>query len=150
MVTTSNASPKGLRDVHYFRQRLKNRVFDKLLAFFAAEAKRTGVTRKDIADRLGKDPAQITRMLSSPSNLTLDTISDFLLALDAEAEPPEIVRFTDRPRLNSMHPLAAKALSVKGALPPPEKAKVTLKVNPRGPIRLRHSLGSSPLQEISP
>ena len=44
------------------------------------------MSRKDIAAKLRKDPAQITRWLSSPTNLTLDTISDLLLACGAECE----------------------------------------------------------------
>lgn len=100
--------PKRGRDIYYYRQRLKNRVFSKLLSFFVEEAKRTGVTKKDVAERLKRDPAQITRWLSNPSNLTLDTISDILLALDAEAEPPQIVRFADRAAPNYAHQLIAR------------------------------------------
>src|SRR5208282_3088978 len=39
------------------------------------------VTKKELAIRLGKDPAQITRWLSAPSNFELDTLSDILLAM---------------------------------------------------------------------
>ena len=92
--------PRRPREIFYYRKRHKNRVFAALASFFAEEAERTGVSKKDIAARLGRDPASITRWLSNPSNLTLDTISDLLLALDAEAEPPEIVRFENRGRIS--------------------------------------------------
>lgn len=102
MENTLNLDPKSDRDVFYYRQRHKNRVFQSLVAFFATEAERRGLTKKDLAERLKRDPAQITRWLSSPSNLTLDTISDILLSLDAEMDHT-ISRFEDRPNPNYMH-----------------------------------------------
>jgi transcriptional regulator with XRE-family HTH domain len=90
---------KSDRDIFYYRQRMKNRVFAKLVQFFAEEAERTGITKKDISKILRKDPAQITRWLSAPTNLTLDTISDLLLALDAEIDI-SVIRFSDREKRN--------------------------------------------------
>jgi transcriptional regulator with XRE-family HTH domain len=107
MVATTKTEAKSARDVYYYRRRLKNRIFARLAAFFAEEAKRTGLTKKDLAERLNKDPAQITRWLSGPSNLTLDTLSDLLLAMDAEADPPQLVRFSERVTPNYVHPLIA-------------------------------------------
>lgn len=48
------------------------------------------------AAALEKDPAQITRWLSAPSNFELDTLSDILLALGAEMEH-RIVAIEERP-----------------------------------------------------
>lgn len=114
MVNTSNSKKISARDVFYFRQRQKNIVFSKLAAFFEEEAKRRGVTRKDLAEILDKEPSQISRWLSSPSNITLDTISDILLALDA-VMAFDIQQFENAPRANFTHPLAIaadKALAV--------------------------------------
>lgn len=97
------------RDVAYYRQRQKNRVFTSLVEFFAQEAERRGVTKKQLAETLSKDPAQITRWLSAPSNFELDTLSDLLLALDAEMDH-RIVRFCDRAKPNYAHPLIARNL----------------------------------------
>lgn len=97
------------RDVAYYRQRQKNRVFTSLVEFFAEEAERRGVTKKQLAEALSKDPAQITRWLSAPSNFELDTLSDLLLALDAELDH-RIVRFCDRAKPNYTHPLIARNL----------------------------------------
>ncbi len=108
MADSTKTEVKRDREVFYYRKRLKNRIFARLSAFFAEESERTGITKSDIAARLKKDPAQITRWLSGPSNLTLDTLSDLLLALDAEVETPRIVRFEDRPEANYIHPLIAK------------------------------------------
>lgn len=110
MANTSKTEPKRLRDIHYFRQRFRNRIFGKIASFFAEEAKRTGITKREIATKLGRDPAQITRWLSQPSNLTIETISDLLLALDAEPKPLEISRFSERLAPNYAHPLVATVL----------------------------------------
>jgi transcriptional regulator with XRE-family HTH domain len=106
MASTSENLAK--RDLFYYRRRFLNRVHGRLAAFFAERAEREGITKSKIARRLGCDPAQVTRWLSQPSNLELETISDLLLAMDAEAEPPEIVLFADRKPANYMHPLIAR------------------------------------------
>jgi hypothetical protein len=98
------------RDLFYYRQRSKNRLFEALTAFFAEEAERRGITKRDIAESLRRDPAQITRWLNTPSNLTQDTISDLLLSLGAEMDY-SIVKFRDRPQPNEMHPLIARLLT---------------------------------------
>jgi transcriptional regulator with XRE-family HTH domain len=123
MAGTSKISPVSERDIHYYRQRAKNRIFESLTSFFAEEAERTGVTKRDIAECLHRDPAQITRWLSSPSNLTIDTISDLLLSLGAEMDHT-VAKFSERAQSNEMHPLIAK-LTV--AAPPATKPKVEYK-----------------------
>jgi hypothetical protein len=102
------------RDLAYYRRRQQNRVFAKLAAFFANEAEHGRITRKEIAEKLSKDPAQITRWLSTPSNLTLDTISDLLLAMNAEVDH-QIVRFADRPKPNYAHPMIAPYVGLQNS-----------------------------------
>jgi len=118
MKSSTKNDPKPLRDVAYYKQRFRNRVFLKFVAFIADQAQKQQLTQKDIADRTRKDPALVSRLLSSPSNLTLDTISEFLLAFDAEAEPPDIVFFRDRRPSNFIHPLMARALNIAPKTPP--------------------------------
>lgn len=96
------------RDVYYYRARNKNRVFEKLVSFFAAEAERTGITKKALAEMLDRDPAQITRWLSAPGNLTLDSISDLLLALGAEMDY-DVAKFSERGLSNFTHPFMPPA-----------------------------------------
>jgi plasmid maintenance system antidote protein VapI len=72
--------------IRYYRRLRRNRVFSELLAYFAHAAENGEFRKKDLAQRLGKDPAQITRYFSEPANLTLDTVSDLLLAMGAEME----------------------------------------------------------------
>jgi len=104
MENTSETHLIPKRRISYFRQRQKNRVFHQIAKFFADEAERRGLNRRILAERLQKDPAQITRWLSTPSNLTLDTISDLLLALDAEMDT-RIVTFSERAKPNDCHDL---------------------------------------------
>lgn len=121
MKSFTKNDPKSIRDIAYYQQRYRNRVFSKVVSFITQQAQKQRLTQKDIAEKIRKDPAQLSRLLSSPSNLTLDTISDLLLAFDAEAEPPTIVLFEDRPQANYMHPLIARALDIP---PPSQRAKV--------------------------
>ena len=114
MVDTSNTWNKLPREMYYFRQRFRNRVFNKLAGHFAREAEENGITKRVIAERLGKDPAQITRWLAGPGNLTMDTISDLLFAMEAEADPPRIVRWEERAAPNYMDPLVAEIIGVSG------------------------------------
>ena len=84
MANTSQTSALTEREIFYFRQRYRNRVFQSVIAFFATQAEETGLTKRELARRLAKDPAQITRWFSGPGNWTLDTVSDLLLAMGAE------------------------------------------------------------------
>lgn len=113
MADTSNEAIKE-RDKFYYRQRNKNRVFEKLVMQFAEEAERTGITKKQLAERLKADPAQITRWLSAPGNLTLDSVSDLLLALGAEMDY-RVSKFSDRQKANYMHDLVSQVLHMKGS-----------------------------------
>jgi hypothetical protein len=109
MENTSKLKVVPDRDLFYYRQRSKNRLFEALTSFFAEEAERRGITKRDIAESLRRDPAQITRWLNAPSNLTQDSISDLLCSLGAEMDY-SVVRFEDRPQPNEMHPLIARLL----------------------------------------
>ena len=61
----------------YFRTRNRNRAYSTLMNKFD----RSGVTQSDLSHRLGMDRGQLSRLLSAPGNLTLDTISDLLFAM---------------------------------------------------------------------
>jgi transcriptional regulator with XRE-family HTH domain len=112
MASSTKNARKSVRDIAYYRQRFKNRVHSKLVSFLTKCAQEDEITQKDIAERLDRDPGQISRWLREPSNLTLDTISDLLLAVDADADPPEMVRFKDRAPANYVHPLIARVLNI--------------------------------------
>lgn len=130
MENTSNKA-LGTREVSYYRQRYKNRIFSEIVTFFARESERTGLTKRDLAARLQRDPGLITRWLSAPSNLTLETISDLLLAMGAEMDS-RIVSFSERPIRNFSHELIerigaaeAQKVIVKPRLVASEKIRVS-------------------------
>ena len=106
----SKAEPLSVADIAYFRERLRNRVHDAVLSFFLAQSKDTGISKALVAKRLGKRPEQITRYLASPGNWTLDTVSDLLLALNAEPEISVSPLDTLRPS-NHAHDLTAASFS---------------------------------------
>src|SRR5438270_926046 len=68
----------------YFQARMRNRIHDLVLSSFLEAAEQKGVTKADIARRLGKKPEQITRWLAAPGNWTFNTASNLLLALGQE------------------------------------------------------------------
>ena len=61
----------------YFRENFRSEVNDQLVELFHA----TGLSKADLARKLGRRPEQVTRWLAAPSNLGLDTVSDLALAL---------------------------------------------------------------------
>jgi hypothetical protein len=125
MANTSKLSPVTDRDIFYYRQRTKNRLFEALTAFFAEEVERRKISKKDIAECLRRDPASITRWLTTPSNLTLDTISDLLLSLGAEMDYT-VAKFNERSIPNEMHPLIARIIA------PPPVIRPLPKQTPKG------------------
>jgi hypothetical protein len=109
MLSTEDISnPKRLSagDIEYYRHRLKNRIFEAVWEEFVRQSDDLGLTKKTIAVRLGKEPSQITRWLSGPSNLTTETVSDILLAMNCEADI-SISSLLNRPVPNYIHPAAS-------------------------------------------
>ena len=144
MKSSTKNGAKSVRDIEYYRTRFQNRVFAKLVDFITTEAQRDHITKKEMAERLGKDPGQLSRLLSQPSNLTLDTISDLLLALNAEAEPPEIARFADKRAPNFVHPLISR---ITGASATGRNSKFPDQVVSRGDtIQTSSGLSKMPAQ----
>jgi len=134
MKSSTRNVPKTIRELAYYRQRYRNRVFSKLVSFISEQAARESLAQKDIAERLNKDEGQLSRLLNHPGNLTLDTISDLLLAFEAEPEPPEIVPFKDRRPANYVHPLIAQVLRL-GAIQSTQKAQSALETETTLPLR---------------
>lgn len=61
----------------YLRENLHGEVNNSLLSAF----RKSRATKADMARKIGRKPEQITRWLSSPCNLNLDTLSDLALSM---------------------------------------------------------------------
>jgi hypothetical protein len=105
--------PLGRGDLVYHRQRLRNRIYECVYKAVLRRHERDGITRTDLAARLGKDRAQISRWLSGPSNWTIDTVSDLLLALDVELELSTCL-IEEMPIANYTHPLMVESEELSG------------------------------------
>ena len=68
----------------YFRDRLRDKLHELVLTEFLQQSKDGRITKAQLAQRIGKDMAQVTTLLGAPGNWTLDTVSDLLLALGAK------------------------------------------------------------------
>ena len=74
--------PKSKRA--YFQARLQLRLYDFVVTKFQEKAKAEGLTKAQLARRIGRRPESITRLLCSPGNWRLETVSDLLLGIAAE------------------------------------------------------------------
>ena len=84
---TGEKIPVGVQA--YFQQRLRNNLYDFVVAKFLEQEEAGSLSRADLARRIGKSPAVITRWLSSPRNWRLSTLSDLLLGISAEELVPQ-------------------------------------------------------------
>ena len=91
-------------EIAYYNQRLRNHIFGQVLKAFAEEAEAGRINKAELARKLGKEPPQITRWFSGPSNWTLDTISSLLVGIGAELDTA-VVFLRDRAQPNYAHPL---------------------------------------------
>lgn len=82
----------------FFRERFRSRLYETVLAEFI-RAQAHGLTKSEVAKRIGRRPEQITRWLGAPGNWTLETVSDLLLAI-SKAEPEIAVSPLDRAASN--------------------------------------------------
>jgi DNA-binding phage protein len=70
----------------YFRERLKGNFHEKMVNLFREKEASGEITRAKLARKIGKRPEQITRILNSSGNLSLNTISDIILGMGCEPE----------------------------------------------------------------
>ena len=92
-------------EIDYICHLFRNRIYGNLISAFAKAHKETGVSRADICKRVNFDRSQITRLLSQPSNLQIDTICKYLLSIGATLDT-EVVFERERQPTNYAHPLS--------------------------------------------
>lgn len=66
----------------YFRMRNRQRLWEMVVNEF----ERNGITQAELCRRIGRDPSKVSALLNSPSNIEIDTLSDFLFGISA-AQP---------------------------------------------------------------
>ena len=74
--------PAGKRA--YFAARLRNRLYNFVMTKFKEQERLNSLTKAELARKTGHRPEVITRMLASPGNWRLDTVSDLLLGISGE------------------------------------------------------------------
>ena len=74
--------------------RLQHRIHSMILDAF----NKSGLSQKELTDRLGWNPARISRIVASASNLTLSTISALLAAIGVDLDDPSYTSFDELER----------------------------------------------------
>jgi len=90
--------------------------YDRVLGEFMEAKKRTGLTGKELAERIGMNPTQLTRCLRNPTNWTLDTLNELLLLSGAKIRDIEILRFSEYQPVKSNRPRQALDVEDMSAL----------------------------------
>lgn len=72
----ADATKISLGTLGYIRGRHRQRQYDLVIREF----KQSGISQRELADRLGKPPEVISRWLARPQNWEADTFSDLLFA----------------------------------------------------------------------
>ena len=84
----------------YLNERARNNFYDYVLRRFHEAVEKEKLTKAKLARRLGLEPARITRLLGSPGNWTLDTVSELLVGICREELKPQSEPYLDRPVRN--------------------------------------------------
>ena len=102
LVKSEIAGDEPLSDyaLGYFNERVRNSFYDYVLRRFHEAAEQDGLTKAKLARRLGLAPARVTRLLGSPGNWTLDTVSELLVGICREELRPQSKPYLQRPVRN--------------------------------------------------
>ncbi len=121
-----------LGTLSYFRERFRDRLYDLVMEEFLKQDAEAGLTRADVARKIGRRPEQITRWFGAPGNWTLETVSDLLLAI-AKAEPNvNLLPLEGRPVRNYRGQPLTMRRSKQGTPPRPTVSAIDANNNPQG------------------
>jgi len=101
----------------YFQEGFREDAHQQLLEHYEMLKKDSGLTRADLARKIGRRPEQVTRWLAAPTNLETDTISDLGLAMGLvpklRFEPVGNIFAADKPNQgNAVSDFVARAETV--------------------------------------
>ena len=78
---TRSISDTEERELRAFVRHCRNMIFGEMYAVFAQARDRGEINQAEIAKKLGKDAATVSRSLGAPSNLEIDSIAQYLWAV---------------------------------------------------------------------
>lgn len=114
----------------YFRGRLANRFHALVLEEFSRLESEGKISRADLARRISREPAQITRWLGTSGNWTFDTLSDLLLGMGCEpALSIANLRQSARPEAAVEAALAERFYTVPAAGTPAANEEFPIRAN---------------------
>ena len=93
----SERIPAGI--MAYFSARTRGTMFE-FIHQKLSEAEGEGLTRKELANRIGKSPTRLSHILGSPGNWTIDTVSELLIGIAGEEIVPQSRKVVGRPNRN--------------------------------------------------
>lgn len=96
--------PIPLGKLAYLRERTRNILYDFVVTKFI-EAEKNGLSQAELSRRIRKRPEVVNRLLGSPGNWRIDTISDLLVGISAEELDPHSVSLLNRPLRNQTFPV---------------------------------------------
>jgi hypothetical protein len=106
-------------------------------------AREEGLTKNALAKRIGRDPAQVHRLLATPNNLTIDSVAVLLAGIAAEELLPYSKSLLDRPARN----FDAHAFETAPA-PVPETTQPT-SINPQASAFAQGNFDSTQFSSLS-
>jgi hypothetical protein len=108
-IAKGNSIPRA--NLGYFEARLSGLIHQALLQLFGKLERQNPpgevktLTRRDLARRIGRRPEQITRWLSYPGNLTVETVSDLFVGMGYELESVVLANLITGEKVSFAHKL---------------------------------------------
>ena len=84
----------------YLNERVRNSVYDYILRRFHEEAEKCGLTKAQLARRIKLGPDRVSKLLGSPGNWTLETITELLVGICREELIPHSEPYLHRSTSN--------------------------------------------------